>query len=372
MRTTPPLPIFAGVLLLARAAQAQSLNVDCGPPPLPAAGYAAAGSQAGHWNQVTMPSPPVPLLGLAGQSIGVTATVTDTCDSYLCCESTPCTSFSGTPDDWALLGSWINGDCSLALHSVTLSGLLPGYYQGHFYAYGCSIPSGASASVTVLTSGLQHGASFAPGVFQGDFGNFHRVIGFQVLPGKSVTIRLWGASTTGLAGFQLVQQDPVGLATCLGDGTGAACPCANVGLPGHGCRNSASVRGAELEAFGSPSLAADTLALTSTFEPPSVTSVLLQGDQQVAPVFFGDGLRCAGGNLKRLYATSATFLGNVVAPPHAAATISARSAQLGDPLQPGMTRLYQFHYRDPDPAFCPEPQGSSFNVSNAVAIVWTN
>jgi hypothetical protein len=27
-------------------------------------------------------------------------------------------------------------------------------------------------------------------------------------------------------------------------------------------------------------------------------------------------------------------------------------------------------YRDPDPNFCPDPTGSTFNVSNAVSILW--
>jgi hypothetical protein len=364
-------PLAAALVALAAPGAAQSFNVDCGPLPVPAAGYGAVAGQAGHWNQLMMPSPPVGLLGLAGEATGVVANMTADCDSYLCCDTPACTGFVGDADEWALLGSWMNGDCSLAFHSVTLTGLAPGAYLGHFYTYGCQPHSGPNnASVTVLTSGQQEGASFQYGVFQGDFTSFHETIAFQVLPNANVTIRFWGGSETGLAGIQLVQLDPVGLATCLGDGTGAPCPCGNSGLPGHGCRNSASIRGAELEAFGAPSLAADTLALTSTFEPPSVTSIVLQGDQPIAPAVFGDGLRCVGGNLKRLYTKSATSLGNLFAPPHGSPSISARSAQLGDPLQAGATRGYQVYYRDPSPTFCPEPQGSTFNVSNAVEVFW--
>jgi hypothetical protein len=99
---------------------------------------------------------------------------------------------------------------------------------------------------------------------------------------------------------------------------------------------------------------------------------VLQGDQVIAPVFFGDGLRCTGGNLKRLYVMNATAAGTLDAPANAAPSISARSAALGDVLTAGAARVYQVYYRDSDLSFCPEPQGSSFNISNAVEIVWQN
>jgi hypothetical protein len=162
----------------------------------------------------------------------------------------------------------------------------------------------------------------------------------------------------------------VGQSVCLGDGTGAACPCANFGLPGHGCRNSTQIRGAELEASGAASLAFDTLSLQSTFEPHNVTSIFLQGTQLIAPVFFGDGLRCAGGALKRLYALNADANGVVIAPVGGAPTISQRSSTLGDPIDAGSSRVYQVYYRDPNPAFCPAPMGGTFNVSNGVKLLW--
>lgn len=48
----------------------------------------------------------------------------------------------------------------------------------------------------------------------------------------------------------------------------------------------------------------------------------------------------------------------------------ARSAALGDTLLSGDHRIYQVWYRDGDPAFCPLPQGSTTNVSNAIEIAW--
>ena len=84
---------------------------------------------------------------------------------------------------------------------------------------------------------------------------------------------------------------------------------------------------------------------------------------------FGDGLRCAGGALKRLYSRSAS-LGTCSAPLPGDPSISARSAILGDPLSAGDVRVYQTQYRDPNPGFCPAPTGGTFNSSNALVVIW--
>src|SRR5207247_259247 len=88
---------------------------------------------------------------------------------------------------------------------------------------------------------------------------------------------------------------------CFGDGTGGACPCANSGALGHGCENSIGTGGALLTGSGGASLSADTLLLISSGELPTAASIYLQGDVPVAATSFGDGLRCVGGNLKRLF-----------------------------------------------------------------------
>jgi hypothetical protein len=157
---------------------------------------------------------------------------------------------------------------------------------------------------------------------------------------------------------------------CFGDGTGAACPCANTGTTGHGCQNSAATGGAILEATGAPSLSSDTTLLTSRFELPSALSIFLQGNADLpAPVTYGDGLRCVGGALKRLYSKNASS-GTVAAPTGSEPSVSARSAALGDAIGAGQTRSYQVYYRDPNPAFCPAPPGSTFNVSSGTRILW--
>src|SRR5262249_41232514 len=92
---------------------------------------------------------------------------------------------------------------------------------------------------------------------------------------------------------------------CFGDGSGAACPCANGGAPGHGCENSSTTGGAVLAATGVASLAADSVHLTCSGAKPTATSVLLQGTVTANSIHYGDGLRCVGGTLKRLYVHNA-------------------------------------------------------------------
>ena len=159
-------------------------------------------------------------------------------------------------------------------------------------------------------------------------------------------------------------------AFCFGDGSGSACPCGNIGLVGHGCDNSAATGGAQLELRGMTHVKLDTAVLNAYGELPSSLSIVFQGDAEVRPAHFGDGLRCVGGNLLRLYVYSASG-GVVSAPQKGDSSISARSAEFGDTLLPGDVRYYQIYYRDPNPRFCAGPDGDTFNVSNALAVTWS-
>jgi hypothetical protein len=152
---------------------------------------------------------------------------------------------------------------------------------------------------------------------------------------------------------------------CFGDGTGGSCPCGNTGALGHGCENSAATGGAQLAGVGLASLSSDTVQLQSSGELPTSLSVVLQGSALISPAIFGDGLRCAGGSLKRLYTLHAAG-GSLVAPQVGDPMISARSAALGDTIPLGATRVYQVYYRDPNLAFC----AGGFNATSAIAIAW--
>jgi len=162
-----------------------------------------------------------------------------------------------------------------------------------------------------------------------------------------------------------------GAPACFGDGSSGACPCGNQGAIGRGCENSASTGGARLEATGFANLSADSVVLTSAGGMPTANSIFLQGDQNAAPLAFGDGLRCAGGILERLYLKGAVA-GVTSAPdvPGGDMSVSARSAFLGDTIAAGTSRIYQVYYRDPSPTFCPAPAGNTWNASSAVVVTW--
>lgn len=154
---------------------------------------------------------------------------------------------------------------------------------------------------------------------------------------------------------------------CFGDGTQAACPCANNGTAGRGCQNSASTGGAHLAWTGTSS--PDTLVLTSSGERATAVSIFYQAVTSIPAATFGDGIGCLGGFLKKLFIKHATG-GVATAPGLGDRTISQRSATLGDPLTTGSTRYYQVVYRDGNASFCPRPTGSAFNVSNGLTVVW--
>jgi hypothetical protein len=117
-------------------------------------------------------------------------------------------------------------------------------------------------------------------------------------------------------------------------------------------------------------VAQDTVTLNSVRELPSALSIFLQGNvNQPQGQVFGDGVRCVAGNLKRIGVNNAAS-GFAYYPHIGDASIRMRSAQLGDTIPPGAVRFYQVYYRDPQLAFCPQPQGNSWNVSNAVTVVW--
>jgi Tol biopolymer transport system component len=128
-----------------------------------------------------------------------------------------------------------------------------------------------------------------------------------------------------------------------------ACPCGNQPSgSGRGCDNSSSTGGAFLSASGIAYLSMDGLVFTTGDEKPTATSILLQGTATVPNgLVFGQGVRCAGGTLKRIYVKVAVN-GSIIAPDLGAGdpTVSARSAQLGVAIQPGQPYYYLVYYRD--------------------------
>jgi hypothetical protein len=240
--------------------------------------------------------------------------------------------------------------------------LVPGGSNGYIHVYVRDRFSATTSRSSVSATGLVgNGDSNSPSISADG-----RHVAFE-----STATNFAAGDTNGVQDVFVRDRGPERpLSFCLGDGSSSGCPCGNSGATGHGCENSAATGGAILSASGASNLASDTILLTSSGEPGSALSIFLQGTGSVAAVHFGDGLRCAGGTLVRLYTKHASG-GTATAPQVGDASVSSRSAILGDPIPLGASRFYQTYYRDSSATFCPAPGGGSFNVSSALAVVWS-
>jgi hypothetical protein len=149
-----------------------------------------------------------------------------------------------------------------------------------------------------------------------------------------------------------------------------ACPCANPPSgAGRGCNNGSNTGGASIGAGGNPSVAASTLFFTTTGEPPTALSIMMQGTSvNTTGIVFGQGIRCVAGVLKRLYTHSAVG-GSITAPSGSDLDIPTRSASLGDPIIGGQSRWYLVYYRD-SIVLGGCPAGSTFNDTNTAEVLW--
>ena len=155
---------------------------------------------------------------------------------------------------------------------------------------------------------------------------------------------------------------PPFIAFCFGDGSGTPCPCGNTGAAGSGCGSSVFTGGCELLASGTSSISNDTLTLTATRSTPSQPGIFFLANNAVgggSGTAFGDGLRCAGGGVKRLQVVFAGAAGN------ASSTITISQAA---GLVAGDLKRLQWWYRDPIASPC----GNGFNLSNGVEVTWTS
>jgi Tol biopolymer transport system component len=173
----------------------------------------------------------------------------------------------------------------------------------------------------------------------------------------------------------LRDRDASGFTSLCDPGVGgvSACPCSNPpGGPDRGCNNSSATGGASLAAAGVAYLSMDSLVFATAGERSTATSILLQGNALVGSgVVYGQGVRCTGGVLKRLF-TKAASGGSITAPDFGAGdpTVSARSAAKGDTIQAGQSRWYLVYYRDPTVlGGC--PASSTFNATQTGRVDWS-
>jgi len=156
--------------------------------------------------------------------------------------------------------------------------------------------------------------------------------------------------------YVFVVPPPSGSAYC----TCPVGPCGN-SYPGAGCANATGV-GAEFTAQGRT--LPDEVNLLVAGASPGQFGIFFQGDEAVF-FQFGDGFRCAGTNLVRITVPP------LVTGPNGEA---AFGPCFGDPTissitgvvpGSGVTKRYQFWYRDPF-----GPCSTGFNLSNGYEIVW--
>jgi hypothetical protein len=358
------LALLAFPALLAATARAQSFNLDVGDnlilSPTPSNAYGAAAGQTGYWNAVKTPYS-VTLKDLTGTLTSVTTSSTDSSSFNM-----PVFAMN---DDQNLMYDVQDVNQFSGVISWTISGLSNGSYRLYTYAWA---PENTGALTLIDVPGSSDGPQTVGGMWTGS-PHVHLItyaLHHITISNGTITVNASGVNDSGsINGFQIVQDTSSFAAICPGDSTAfPPCPCGNTGMPNHGCDNSAATGGALLTASGNTS--PDTVVLTSSFELPSVPSIFLQGHVNQFPgAVFGDGVRCVNGTLKRLYQHNATA-GVVSAPTGTDLSITARSAALGDPINPGDTRYYQVYYRDPNLSFCPAPTGNSWNVSSGIAISW--
>lgn len=238
----------------------------------------------------------------------------------------------------------ISDDGRFVAFASFATNLIPGGTPFGQRAYVCDRRTSSIELVSTTTGGAipSNGASTFPSISSAGRFVVFRSSSTDLVPGD----------TNGLTDVFIHDRSATGFTSLCDPGQDSVipCPCGNPPTgPGRGCDNSSATGGASLAASGVPYLSMDSLAFTTTGERPTATSVLLQGDGLVPNgTIFGQGVRCAGGQLKRMFVKSAVN-GGILAPDFGSgdSTISARSAALGLPLQPGQPYEYLVYYRDP-------------------------
>jgi len=140
-------------------------------------------------------------------------------------------------------------------------------------------------------------------------------------------------------------------------GSGAPAPCGNF-YSFAGCMNSTGV-GAACTATGTSSVINDDMTLLASPIVPGQFGVFFMGSATIGPFPFGDGLRCAGGTVRRFSVTAADASGTLSFGPGVVGTFPTL-------LVPFSTWHFQGWYRDPG-----GPCGSSFNLTDRLTVTFT-
>ena len=118
--------------------------------------------------------------------------------------------------------------------------------------------------------------------------------------------------------------------------------------------------GGKLDTSGTSNTSDNSFILRGSQMTPSQPGLYFQGNNAINSGNgnpFGDGLRCAGGGVRRLQVRFADATGS------SETSISISSS--GN-VSPGDVKRYQCWYRDPITSFC----GFGFNLTNGVEVTW--
>ncbi|MBL8859713.1 MAG: hypothetical protein JNL28_14500 [Planctomycetes bacterium] len=201
------------------------------------------------------------------------------------------------------------------------------------------------------------------------FSGLNSTVTFNAVCGNTYTIQMGmyqGTALTMSGSFSVTGAGPA-CATpstpfCLGDGTGAPCPCGNTGAAGHGCGSNAFAGGAILTSTGiaGASAGTDTLVLTATDIPGP--GLFFQSNGLLgAPANFGDGHLCAAVGIIRL---------GVVFPTSGVASypggLTPNPIHIQGGTANGQTKHYQCWYRSV-PGLCGP---NNYDLTQGLTLVW--
>jgi Tol biopolymer transport system component len=261
----------------------------------------------------------------------------------------------------------ISADGSSVAFESLASNLVPGDTNGHLDIFVHDRLSGTTERASLAAGGAEgSGQSSNPSISEDG-----RLVAFSsgapnLVPGDTnATVDVFLRDRFGGPSFTSLCEPGIGGVI--------ACPCSNMpsGL-GRGCDNSAATGGAILSASGGTYLSSDSLVFTTSGERPTALSIVLQGTTSpAAGIVYGQGVRCVGGTLKRLYTKNAVG-GSITAPDVGAgeATVALRSGALGDSILAGQSRWYLVFYRDPTVlGGC--PASSTFNATQTGRVDWS-
>jgi len=243
--------------------------------------------------------------------------------------------------------------------------LVPGAMYFHGDIYVCDRVNGMTEVVSVTTGGA--------------FANSGCNMPWLSGEGRFVAFRSYASDfiqgdTNGFDDIFLHDRAAAGVTSLCSPGIDnvRSCPCGNPPVgPDRGCDNSSSTGGAFLTAGGIAYLNQDSLVFSTQLERPGATSILLEGTAALSNgMAFGQGVRCVGGTLKRMYAKTA-FNGSISAPEAGTndLPVSARSAQLGVPIQAGVSLYYLVYYRD-STVLGGCSAANTFNATQTCSIGW--